>query len=55
MDPLVVFGALLRDCIGDEEIEDRRRARKAEVAFFGLGVMSSMLTSYLLLQFGVVV
>ena len=54
-DPLATFGALLRGCVGEDDSEDGRRLAKAEVAFFILGVASSVVTSYLLLQLGLIV
>jgi hypothetical protein len=54
-DPAGVFGGLLMVCIGEESANDLRRIAKVDIAFFFLGIVSSAITTYFLLQLGVVV
>ena len=54
-DPVGVFGGLLQVCIGEESVNELRRIAKVDIVFFFLGIISSALTAYFLLQLGVVV
>ena len=54
-DPAGVFGGLLQVSIGEESLNNLRRIGKVDIAFFFLGIASSAITTYFLLQLGVVV
>jgi hypothetical protein len=51
-DPLSKFGSLLKCCIRDEYESDRKGTLTEGVAFVVLGLLSSLLTTVVLSQLG---
>jgi hypothetical protein len=54
-DPLSVFGALLHGCIREDNQADDRKLLKEGVAFLLLGVVSSVVTTYVVASLGLLV
>jgi hypothetical protein len=54
-EPVAFFGHLLRSCISDEKGENLKGFLSDGVALVGLGMLSSVLTTYVLTQAGIFV
>ena len=54
-DPIVLFGGLTQACIRDEYAADEKSVLREGVLLGVLGVMSSVLTTYLLSLAGILV